>query len=115
VGVIKGILIHQGCTDNTQPDWPDRVNLVYTRLLKELGLNAEDVPLLIGELMHKENGGICHAHNEVIARTPQVIPTAHVVSSAGCPGAPDGLHFTAEGYRMLGRNYAGVMLKLLKK
>ena len=115
VGVIKGILIHQGCTDNTQPDWPDRVNLVYTRLLKELGLNAEDVPLLIGELMHKENGGICHAHNEVIARTPQVIPTAHVVSSAGCPGAPDGLHFTAEGYRMLGRNYAEVMLKLLKK
>ena len=115
VGVIKGILIHQGCTDNTQPDWPDRVNIVYTRLLKELGLQAEDVPLLVGELMHKEQGGICHAHNEVIARTPQVIPTAHVVSSAGCPGAPDGLHFTAEGYRMLGRNYANVMLKLLNK
>ena len=115
VGVIKGILIHQGCTDNTQPDWPDRVNTVYTRLLSELGLQPQDVPLLIGELMHKEQGGVCHAHNEVIARTPQVIPTAHVVSSAGCPGAPDGLHFTAEGYRMLGRNYAEVMLQLLNR
>ncbi len=115
VGVIKGILLHQGCTDNTQPDWPDRVKIVYDRLLKELGLNAEDVPLLIGELMHKENGGICHAHNEVIARTPQVIPTAHVVSAEGCTGARDGLHFTAEGYRKLGRNYAEVMLKLLNK
>ena len=113
VGVIKGILLHQGCTDNTQPDWPDRVNLVYTRLLSELGLNANDVPLLIGELMHKEFGGVCHAHNEVIARTPEVIPTAHVVSSDGCSGQADGLHFTSQGYRTLGRHYAEVMFKLL--
>ena len=113
VGVIKGILLHQGCTDNTQPDWPDRVNLVYTRLLKELGLQAKDCPLLIGELLQKDKGGICHAHNAVIARTPQTIPTAHVVSSADCSGAPDGLHFTAEGYRLLGKRYAEVMLSIL--
>lgn len=115
VGVIKGILLHQGCTDNTQQDWPERVNLVYTRLLKELNLNAADVPLLVGELMHQEEGGICHAHNAVIAKIGETIPTAHVVSAEGCKGAADGLHFTADGYRLLGRRYAEVMLKLLKK
>lgn len=113
VGVIKGILLHQGCTNNGQKDWPERVNLVYTRMLKELNLKAEDVPLLIGELLSQPKGGICWGHNGIIANTPSVIPTAHVVSSADCPGAADGLHFTAEGYRMLGRNYAEVMLQLL--
>lgn len=112
VGVIKGILLHQGCTNNGQQDWPARVNLVYTRMLNELGLTAEQTPLLIGELLSQEMGGACWLHNGVIANTPQTIPTAHVVSSAGCPGAHDHLHFTAEGYRMLGRNYAEEMLKL---
>ncbi len=114
VGVIKGILLHQGCTDNTQQDWPERVNLVYTRLLNELNLKAEDCPLLVGELMHQDQGGICHAHNAVIAKIGETIPTAHVVSAKGCTGAADGLHFTAEGYRLLGRRYAEEMLKLLK-
>lgn len=115
VGVIKGILLHQGCTNNGQQDWPARVNLVYTRILNELNLKAEDTPLLIGELLSHEKGGVCWGHNSIIAETPKTIPTAHVVSSADCPGAADGLHFTAEGYRMLGKRYAEVMLQLLKK
>ena len=114
-GVIKGILLHQGCTDNTQQSWPSRVNTVYTRLLKDLNLRAEDVPLLVGELMSQEAGGACHAHNAIIRQIGKTIPTAHVVSSAGCPGAPDKLHFTAEGYRILGRRYAEEMLPLLNK
>ncbi len=114
VGVIKGILLHQGCTDNTQKNWPQRVKLVYERMLRELNLNAEDVPLLVGELMNKEDGGCCYAHNEIINAIQQTIPTAHPVSSLGCPGAKDQLHFTAEGYRILGKRYAETMLPLLK-
>ena len=113
VGVIKGILLHQGCTDNGQQDWPKRVNLVYTRMLTELGLKAQDVPLLVGKLMTEEDGGCCFLHNTVIDHIKETIPTAHIVPSAGCPGAKDKLHFTAEGYRILGRRYADVMLKLL--
>lgn len=113
VGVIKGILLHQGCTDNTQVTWPARVNLVYTRILDELGLKAEDVPLLVGELMTKEDGGCCYAHNDIIDRIQETIPTAYPIPSLGCPGKPDKLHFTAEGYRILGRRYAAQMLKLL--
>lgn len=115
VGVIKGILLHQGCTDNGQKDWPERVKLVYNRMLKELNLKAEDCPLLVGELMTKEDGGCCYLHNSIIDSIQNTIPTAYPVSSLGCPGRPDKLHFTAEGYRILGRRYADVMLSILKK
>ena len=112
-GVIKGILLHQGCTNNGQKDWPVRVKRIYVRLLHDLGLNEEETPLLIGELLSQEQGGICWGHNNVIAKTHPVIPNSYVVSSKDCPGASDGLHFTAEGYRMIGKRYAEKMLELL--
>lgn len=114
VGVIKGILLHQGCTNNGQQDWPDRVKVIYDRMLNELNLKAEDCPLLVGQLMTKEDGGCCYHHNAIIDRIQQTIPTAYPIPSLGCPGAPDKLHFTAEGYRILGRRYATEMLKHLK-
>lgn len=112
-GVIKGILLHQGCTNNGQKDWPVRVKRIYVRLLHDLGLNEEETPLLIGELLSQEKGGVCWGHNSVIAKTHSVIPNSYVISSKDCPGASDGLHFTAEGYRMIGKRYAEKMLELL--
>lgn len=112
VGVIKGILFHQGCTDNGQRDWPVKVKRVYQRLLKELNLKEEETPLLVGEMLEK-GVGICSGHNDVIAKITTTIPNAYVISSKGCPGASDGLHFTAEGYRMIGKRYAETMLKHL--
>lgn len=114
-GVIKGILLHQGCTNNGQKDWPVRVKRIYVRLLHDLGLNEEETPLLIGELLSQEKGGVCWGHNSVIAKTQPVIPNSYVVSSKDCPGASDGLHFTAEGYRMIGKRYAEKMLEILDK
>ena len=114
-GVIKGILLHQGCTNNGQKDWPVRVKRIYVRLLHDLGLNEEETPLLIGELLSQEQGGICWGHNNVIAKTQPVIPNSYVISSKDCPGASDGLHFTAEGYRMIGKRYAEKMLEILDK
>ena len=115
VGVIKGMLLHQGCTNNGQQDWPVRVKRVYIRLLNELGLNEEECPLLIGELVRQNMGGVCYGHNTVIAKTKNVIPNSAVISSVSCPAASDGLHFTAEGYRMIGKRYAETMLSLLDK
>lgn len=115
VGVIKGILLHQGCTDNNQQDWPERVKVVYERMLKELNLNAEDCPLLVGELATQEDGGCCYHHNAIIDKINETIPTAYPVSALGCPCRPDRLHFTAEGYRTLGRRYADVMMSILNK
>ena len=53
-GVIKGILLHQGESNNGDPEWSENGKLVYERMLKELNLKNKDVPLLVGELVRKD-------------------------------------------------------------
>ena len=112
-GVIKGFLLHQGESNNTQADWIYKVKHIYNDLLADLGLQPETTPLLAGEMVSKEVGGSCWGHNAIIATLPTVIPNSYVISSKDCPQAGDGLHFTAEGYRMIGRRYGEQMLKCL--
>lgn len=114
-GVIKGILMHQGESNTNDVTWPQKVKGVYSNLLADLNLNAASVPLLAGEVVHADQGGVCASMNKIIAELPQTIPTAHVISSAGCADGADNLHFSAEGYRELGRRYGMKMLSLLNK
>jgi len=79
----------------------------------DLNLNPENVPLLAGELLSAEFEGKCAGFNQFIAQLPDVIPNAHIISSEGFPGKRDGLHFTTEGYRKLGKRYGAKMLSLL--
>ena len=114
VGVIKGILLHQGCSNNTQQDWPDKVKKIYNDMLTDLGLNAADVPLFVGETEYQDQGGSCWGHNAVIAKIPSTIKTGHVVSAKGVPGnGTDPWHFSALGYRILGKRYALEALKVM--
>ena len=112
-GVIKGILLHQGETNNGDKNWPSRVKTVYYDILNDLGLKAEDVPLLVGETVQKDQGGSCWEHIAIVDNIAKTIPTAYAISSKDCPQRGDGLHFTAEGYRKLGKRYADMMLSLL--
>jgi hypothetical protein len=112
-GVIKGILLHQGESNTGDSLWVKKVKTVYDNLLKDLNLEANSVPLLAGEVVNAEQGGICSKMNEVIARLPKTIPNAHVISSKGCTIVADKLHFDAAGYRELGKRYADKMLTLL--
>ena len=112
-GVIRGILLHQGETNNGQSDWPNKVKKIYNDLLADLNLTAEECPLLVGETVREDMGGCCSWHNTVVAKVPNVIPTAHVISSEGCMGKNDALHFLASGYRTLGKRYAYKMLSLM--
>ncbi len=112
-GVIKGILLHQGESNTGDTTWPQQVNVVYNNLLNGLNLRASSVPLLAGEVVNADQGGICASMNTIIDSLPQTIPTAHVISSAGCTVAGDHLHFNAAGYRELGKRYAAAMLPLL--
>jgi hypothetical protein len=114
-GVIKGILLHQGESNTNDTLWTKKVKLVYDNLLKDLNLKAESTPLLAGEVVHADQGGICSSMNKIIATLPETIPNSHVISSSGCPDAEDNLHFTAEGYRLLGKRYAAKMLEITKK
>src|SRR4051812_26654395 len=112
-GVIKGILLHQGESNTGDKQWPAKVKAVYDNLIKDLDLKPESAPLLAGELVHADQKGACAGMNAVIAELPKSIPTAHVISSAGCKARPDRLHFTPEGYRELGKRYGEKMLSLL--
>lgn len=112
-GVIKGILLHQGESNPNDSMWVGKVKSVYKNLLKDLHLKAKRVPLLAGETVNADQGGICAGMNKIIAGLPQQVKNAWVISSAGCSDAADNLHFTAEGYRMLGERYAEKILSLL--
>ncbi len=111
-GVIKGILLHQGESNTGDTLWPMKVKQVYDNLLKDLGLAAGSVPLLAGEMVAADQNGACASMNKIIATLPQHISKAHVIPSAGCEGIKDRLHFSAAGYRELGRRYAAKMLAL---
>ena len=116
VGVIKGILLHQGCSNNGDPNWPNMVKKIYNDMLTDLGLSADSVPLFVGETLRQENGGSCYGHNTQVARMPSVVPTSHVISSESLPGnGSDPWHFNATGYRILGRRYAFCALDLMGK
>jgi hypothetical protein len=110
-GVIKGILLHQGETNTGQQQWPEYVKKIYTDMLTDLALDAGSVPLLAGELFSGE-GNCCSSMNPIIGTLPDVVPTAHVISSDGCTGQ-DAAHFDSAGYRKLGERYGIKMLSLL--
>jgi len=115
-GVIKGILLHQGCSNCGDPNWPNMVKKIYNDMLTDLNLKAEDVPLFVGETEYENMGGGCSGHNAVVAQIPSVIPTGHVVSAEGIPGnGTDAWHFSASGYRTLGKRYAYEALKVMGK
>jgi len=113
-GVIKGVLLHQGETNNGDPNWPGKVKKIYDKMLNDLGLNGNQVALLVGETVNADVGGACSLHNNVVANIPNVIPNSYVIKSNELAHKGDGLHFTSESYRIFGKRYAEVMLNILR-
>lgn len=110
-GVIKGIIMHQGETDASDPSWPSKVKSVYDNIVTDLNLD-ENTPLLAGEVLRT---GSVKGANTNIAMLPQQSTNFHVVSSEGLNtalGDGQNIHFTAEEYRVFGKRYANEMLKV---
>ena len=105
-GVIKGILLHQGETDAYDDRWRKTLRKIYCDLQQELRFDSTTVPLLVGEVIREEYGGICGHANPTINDIVNYYPNTFVVSSEGCLPSDDYLHFSSEGYRQLGRHYA---------
>lgn len=114
-GVIKGILLHQGESNTGDKDWPNKVKGIYDNLIHDLNLNAQNVPLLAGEVVNADQHGVCASMNTIIDRLPATIPNSYVISSAGCTAVKPPLHFDPAGYRLLGTRYADKMLALLRR
>lgn len=112
-GVIEGILIHQGESNSDDAQWPQKVRKIYDDLCHDLRLKPKRVPLLAGELKRQDMGGVCYAFNDlVLPHLPQVLPTAHIISSEGCQSTGDQFHFNTEGMRLMGYRMAEKMLQL---
>jgi alpha-L-fucosidase 2 len=111
-GVIRGILIHQGESNSRDSQWPEKVKKIYGDIIKDLGLNPADVPLLAGEVVNTDQDGKEASANEIMKALPGVLANSHVISSAGVPANADRLHFTPDGQREMGRRYAAQMLKV---
>lgn len=109
-GVIKGILLHQGESNNGDQQWCAKVEKIYNDILSDLGLEPNSIPLLAGEVVTTAEGGYCGGMNPIINTLPKKMEVARVVSAANLPQKGDGLHFTAHGYRVLGCRYATEML-----
>ena len=112
VGVIKGIIFHQGETDAGDGQWPSKVKSVYDRILKDLSLEG-DIPFLAGEVLR---GGMSQGANNNIAKLPQQSKNFYVISSEGLTQPlNDGqnVHFTSQEYRDLGKRYAEKMIEVL--
>ena len=105
--------MHQGESNPNDNSWAPRVKTIYHNLLTDLNLKAEEVPLLVGELVPADQKGACATMNPKIDSLPYLIPTAHAISSKGCPARPDHLHFLPEGYREFGTRYGLEMLSIL--
>jgi hypothetical protein len=112
-GVIKGVLLHQGESNPNDTLWTKKVKGIYDNMIYDLHLKAKNVPLLAGELVNADQNGACANMNKIIATLPETLPNSYIISSAGCTCARDRLHFTAEGYRMLGTRYGEKMLSVL--
>lgn len=109
---IKGLLIHQGETDAYSPTWAWQIQKIYNDLQAELGFKTEDCPILAGEAVGMDQNGVCAHANPTIDHIHDYIPNAYAISSYACQVSPDNLHFSAEGYRRLGKRYAIKWLQL---
>jgi hypothetical protein len=109
-GVIKGILWHQGESDNDSAHaaiYLDKLTTLINRLRTEL--QQPNLPFVAGEIGHFNKKVMI---NEVINQLPQHVTHTAVVSAAGLTDKGDHLHFDAAGARELGKRYATAMKTL---
>ncbi len=112
-GVIKGVLMHQGESNTQGPKWAGMVQQVYDRMLGDLKLKPEEVPLFVGNIVQADGKGVCIGCKKQIDELPQTIHTCQVISSDDCSNGPDRLHFDAAGYRELGCRYGEAVARFL--
>jgi len=120
VGVIKGIIMHQGESGAVSGNWAQKVKGIYDNLLSDLGLPANSIPFLAGEPVitasnpNQNNATLIRGiTNTMNGKLPNGANVAHVISSQGCTDMGDNLHFSYDGYEKLGTRYGEKMLELL--
>ena len=109
-GVIKGIIFHQGETNEGDSDWPNKVKKVYDRLVKDIGLD-ENIPFFAGEVPYN---GSSKGTNNNIRQLPNKSKNFYLVSAEGLNDLDMmRIHFSSQGYRDFGKRYAEKVMEVL--
>ncbi len=110
-GVLKGILWHQGETDNSPAGvetYMDKLTVLITRL--RAAFNNPVLPFVAGEIGYF---GKSTRINSVLDELPNKVPNTATVSAEGLTDRGDQTHFDTPSARQLGKRYADAMKKLL--
>lgn len=108
-GVLKGIIFHQGETDEGDRNWPSKVKYLYWRLGKDLAF--EDIPLFAGEVPYQ---GSSKGTNNNIRQLPIQSKNFYIVSAEGLNDLDMmRIHFSSAGYREFGKRYAEKVIEVL--
>jgi hypothetical protein len=104
IGTLKGILWHQGESNEKNPDgYLEKLAQLIADLRADLG--TPDLPFVAGQVNKVP------AINEQIAKLPGSVSNTAFVSSEGLT-CTDRWHFDAKSANLLGTRYAAEMLKL---
>jgi hypothetical protein len=112
VGVIKGILMHQGESGAANGNYSQKVKGIYDNILADLGLSPNSIPFLAGQAVGNNNGNINSIPN-AMGNMPNGAKVGYVISSQGLTAVSDNIHFSYESYKTLGERYGAKMLELL--
>ena len=107
-GVLKGILWHQGGSDNTPVKavgYLEKQMKVISNFRRDLGVGT--IPFIMGEQGYFKEVRII---NDIIKEVPSLIPNVAIVSAEGLTHIGDSLHFDTRSARLLGVRYADKML-----
>jgi hypothetical protein len=104
-GVLKGILWHQGESDEKDAEYLGKLETLIADLRKDLG--APELPFVAGQVNKVP------LINDQIAKLPAAVPATAFASSEGLT-AMDRWHFDAKSMKILGERYAEEILKLQK-
>lgn len=115
-GTLKVILFHQGesdCRAKNAPKYEALLSELIARLRKDL--NAEQVPLLVGELSswspwNAERKQVDAAQRAVVGK----MPPAAFVSARGLTSNKDKVHFDRKSQLIFGERYFQAYQELLK-
>ncbi len=115
VGVIKGILLHQGESGSgSSTAWDVMAMQIFDNIKKDLSLDST-TPVVVGELRSDNTSPSQDnsAFNKMVDGLPAKYAHCAVASSAGLVGnGKDVWHFTAAGFQELGTRYAKAYLSL---
>ena len=118
-GTLKGILWHQGESDSDNSADAESYGERFCSMIQSLRLrlDAEDIPVITGELGHflhgKDDAQYFHTVNKQLARIAQDISAYSCISSKGLTHNGDRLHFDSPSLREFGIRYASKYLELV--